>query len=128
VRYGARAPERGEIVIGSEPEGPLEIGVGIGSTVSGIARNARGEVVPYSPVLIFPSTGHPRLFRTAETDTNGAFTITGVGPGEYRGLAWEDALPSLYRDPKFLGTLNPHATTVIVRSGVSANVELRVAP
>ena len=128
VRYGARTPERGEIVIGREPEGPLEIVVGIGSTVTGIVRNARGEVVPYSSVLIYPSTGHPRLFKIGETDKNGAFTITGVGPGEYRGLAWEDALPSLYRDPKFLSTLNPHSTTAIVPSGISANLDLKVIP
>jgi hypothetical protein len=91
-------------------------------------RNARGEVVPYSPVLVYPLTGHARFFKTVETNTSGAFTITGVGPGEYRGLAWEDALPALYRGPKFLSTLNAHATTVIVRSGVSANLELKVVP
>jgi hypothetical protein len=128
VRYAARTPERGDIVVGREPEGPLDIVIGIGNTVSGIVRNARAEVVPYSPVLIYPLTGHPRLLRTGETNKDGAFTITGVGAGEYRGLAWEDALPTLHRDPTFLDTLNPHATAVTVRSGVPANVELRVVP
>ncbi len=130
VRYGARLPQRGDILVGTEPEGALEIALGIGSTVSGIVRNARGEAAPYSSVLLYPASGQsrPGSSKTAETDQNGFFTIPGVGPGEYRALAWEDALPSLHLDPEFQRTLTPRATAVVVSSGTPATLDLRVVP
>jgi 5-hydroxyisourate hydrolase-like protein (transthyretin family) len=130
VRYGAHSPERGDIIIGKTSEGLLEIVLAVGSTVRGTVHNARGEVVPFSSVLIYPVAGpqRPSYFKTAEADRNGAFTIMGVGAGEYRVLSWEDTLPPLYLDPKFLNALTSRATAISVRKGVSSSVDVRVVP
>jgi hypothetical protein len=130
VRYGARAPDIGDIAVSKESEGPIEIVLATGNTLTGTVRNERGDVLPYGAVLIYPSRGrqHPSSFKTAEADKNGSFVIYGVAPGEYRVLAWEDALPSLHRDPKFLSGVEQRGTQVTVQSGSAPSVEVKAVP
>ena len=128
IHYGVRAPGVGDIAVGKESEGPIEIVLATGSTVAGTVRNSRGEIVPYSNVLIYPARGrqHPTSFKTAEADKNGSFAFYGVAPGEHRVLAWEDALPSLHRDPKFLSSVEQRGTMVMV--GGNVMLEVRAIP
>ena len=130
VRHGARVQDHGDISVGRESEGPLEVVLATGGSVTGTVRNARGEVVPYSAVLIYPSGGqqHPSFFRTTVADKNGSFATFAMAPQEYRVLAWEDSLPPLYLDPTFLRELVPRATRVTVQSGSAAAIEVRVVP
>lgn len=127
VRYGERPPVVGDIAVGRETEGPLEIVLAMGGTVSGTVRGTRGETLPYSSVLVYPSRGrqHPALFKSMEADKNGAFAFYGMPPGEYRVLAWEDALPLLHEDPAFLSTFEQRATIVTVQDGSSATADVR---
>jgi hypothetical protein len=130
VRYRPSSPDNADLSIGQDAEGPVEIVLATGATVSGTARNVRGDVVPYSQILVFPARGrsHPSQFKIADADKNGAFAIYGLAPGEYRALAWEDTIPSLYRDPAFLATLTQRASAFTVQGSLPATSDVKTIP
>jgi hypothetical protein len=45
------------------------------------------------------------LFKLATTDQNGAFSIRGIPPGDYRVFALEQAEPGAWYDPEFLASI-----------------------
>lgn len=61
--------------------GPIKL-----TTVSGIAKDAEGVIVPGVCVGIFTPTGD-RLIKATETDSEGRFEIRGVPNGDYRLVA-----------------------------------------
>ena len=130
VRYRPSTPDNADLSIGKDAEGPVEIVLAEGATMTGTARNARGTVVPYSQILVFPARGrsHPSQFKSADADKNGAFAIHGLAPGEYGVLAWEDSIPSLYRDPAFLNSLAQTASRFIVQGTLAATVDVKTIP
>jgi hypothetical protein len=129
VRYGSISNGNGDIAIGIAPEGSLDITLAKGGVVKGTVRNTRGDGIPKSQVVVFPTQDRkqsPTLLKTAEADESGSFSIQGLAPGEYRALAWEDALPRLAKDPGFLSSLGQRGTRFTILQSSTATIDVPV--
>jgi hypothetical protein len=60
------------------------------------------------------------------TDSNGAFTIRNLAPGDYKVLAWEDAEPALAMDPDFRKRFDSHAGSVTLKDNSREPVEVKL--
>lgn len=114
------------VVIASGPENltvqveaSAEVG-SIGGVVNDLPEGSSKAVV----VVQAEDTG--QVF-TASTDQSGKFTVTGLGPGEYRIFSWPDLSHVAYRDPSVLREFADSSAEVLLQSGAmnqSANVSL----
>ncbi len=76
-----------------------------------------------------PPTEIATSTRTASTDRFGVFSITGVPPGEYWVLAWNDGRSKAYLDPVFLKAVENQLTKVVVQRGFTNTINVRaIAP
>jgi uncharacterized surface anchored protein len=73
-----------------------------GAGVEGSVRGADDKPIAGATVVLIPDSGRYTLYRTVTTDQNGAYSITGIAPGEYKMLAWEEIEPGAYEDPAFV--------------------------
>ena len=67
-----------------------------GATVKGRIVSPTGKAVSNAIVVLVPPEARRQnraLFRTVNTDSNGAFTLSGVAPGEYKVFAWIAGMP-----------------------------------
>ena len=100
-----------------------------GGTIEGSAQSAKDEPAAGALVTLIPDASHRSLlwlFKTANTDQNGHFTIRGVRPGEYQIYAWESVEPVAYQDPEFLKTYEGQA--VSMKEGSQESVQLKLIP
>ena len=65
------------------------------------------------------------LYKKANTDQNGHFTIKGVRPGKYVLLAWEDIEPGAYQDPDFVKPHESAGEKVSIDAGAQQSVQLK---
>jgi hypothetical protein len=65
-------------------------------------------------------------FKSIVTDQNGAFTIRGIYPGNYKLFAWEAIEPNAERDPDFLRQYEEFGKTTSIGEGTNPSVELRL--
>lgn len=82
-------------------------------------------------VTLIPDESHRstlRLFKTANTDQNGHFTIRGVRPGEYKIFAWEMVESGAYQDPDFLKPYESAGETVSIKESARETVQLKLIP
>jgi hypothetical protein len=102
-----------------------------GSTVEGSVQNAKDEPTPGVLVTLIPDASHQSLlslFKTANTDQNGHFTIRGVRPGEYKVFAWEMLESEAYQDPDFLKTYESAGEAVSIKERSHETVQLKLIP
>ena len=102
-----------------------------GGQVEGTVQNAKGENAAGSTVTLIPDVTHRSinaLYKTANTDQNGHFTIRGVRPGEYTIYAWEEIESGAYQDPDFLKPHESSATTVSVKASGHDTLQLKAVP
>ena len=101
--------------------------------VTGKVSDARGNAVGGVRVVIY-SSDHDRWYpasrfmRSAVTDPDGTFTITGLPTGSYfvAGALQTPAGDEAWRDPVFLDSLGRAATIVTLGEGQRQSVNLRV--
>jgi len=68
------------------------------------------------------------LFRTAVTDKDGHFSLSGIPPGNYHLYAWEAIEAFAYFDPDFLMNAEAQAKPVRIEEGARDTIELRIIP
>jgi hypothetical protein len=103
------------------------------STLAGVVSNAKGPD-PTAEVVVFPAdtlawkqTGVvARRHRVERVDARGAFTISGLPPGEYFVAAVPGSLPGDRHDPGMLASLAADATRAVIADGGSVNLQLVV--
>lgn len=116
------------------PPPPLEIVVSSrAASVTGSALNEKtGSPAPGATVVLVPTEKERReqqsYYRTIVTDQHGAYSLTGVPPGEYKAFAWEDIEPGAYMDPDFLKTVETKAESVTIREGEQKTLSLKLIP
>jgi len=89
------------------------------STVTGVIRNARGEISPTAMAVAFPIDPErwtdygpePRLLQSAVAGRDGAYTFKHLPAGEYYVVAI-DAAESGWRDPRTLEALAGQAQRI----------------
>ena len=88
---------------GSSPS--LEIVIAQGGQVSGTVKKADGNADAGVSVVLVPEhrlAGLSDEDRTAVTDQNGNYKVTGIRPGRYRVYAFEQMEPGAYQDEEWL--------------------------
>lgn len=131
VRYGSVPRGSADITVAGAADGLLEIVLARGGAMKGTVRNVRGDGIPKAQVVVFPTQDHkqnPMSLKTAEANEGGAFSIQGLAPGEYRALAWEDALPRLAKDPAFLASFGQRGTRFAILPDSNATIDVTVLP
>jgi hypothetical protein len=102
-----------------------------GGAIDGSVQNAKDEPAVGVLVTLIPDASHRStlsLFKTANTDQNGHFTIRGVRPGEYKLFAWEMVESGAYQDPDFLKPYESAGEAVSVKERSHETVQLKLIP
>jgi protocatechuate 3,4-dioxygenase beta subunit len=112
-------------------ENPLEIVLSDKTgSVAGSVRDDQDTPAAAVTVALVPQSAKRReraeWYRTATTDPQGRFTMTGAPPGEYRLFAWEDVEDGAWMDAEFFKPIESKGKPVTVREGGSETVELKL--
>jgi Carboxypeptidase regulatory-like domain len=121
------------VMVDRGDQGVLEVMVSDRTaSLSGVVRNRRGEPVHISQVVLAPVApelaGVSRLVKGTVTGPGGAFRFTGITPGDYQVLAFEDIPPGLAEDPEFRSKLGPSGTRVSLSPSAVQTVDVESIP
>jgi hypothetical protein len=98
-----------------------------GATVKGRIVSSSGKPLANATVVLVPPEGRRQnraLFRSATTDNNGNFTLSGVAPGEYKVFSWIAGMPGgSYFNSKFLGRYEDRGRPITASPGATLNVD-----
>jgi protocatechuate 3,4-dioxygenase beta subunit len=127
VRYaGQEVTEAGaDITPGSAIEVTLSATAG---TISGAVVDKDGKSVAGAIVALMPKDGPPTAIKGNNTDENGAFSFSGLKPGDYLVYGWEDIPPGAYMDPDFLKQYDGRAQAVKLDPSAKQAVQVKVVP
>jgi hypothetical protein len=124
VRYGGKdVPDSGiEYINGAT----LEITIGTdGGRVDGNALNKDETPSEGAVVALIPADGKSAP-RSMISGPRGAFNLTGVPPGEYKLMAWDDVGRDDLENPDFVKRFDSQGTPVKLAASGTATVSPRV--
>ena len=101
--------------------------------VTGVAQNPNtGNPMPGAMVVLIPQDQQrkeqPTYYKFMASDQNGAFSLTGLTPGEYKAYAWEDIEIGAYMDPDFMKPIEEKGEAVSMQEGEQKTLTLKVIP
>ena len=98
--------------------------------VTGTLTDATSKPINGVQVVLVPEQNRSRqdLYKTANTDQEGRFTLRGITPGDYRVFAWEDIEPYSYFDTTILQQYQSQGKAVRVADGGTATADVRIIP
>jgi hypothetical protein len=111
---------------------PLEIVISPkAATVSGVVQNAEtGSPAPGAMVVLVPQEKERREqqseYRQVFSDQSGAYSLTGVPPGEYRAYAWADLEYGAYMDPDVMKPVESKGEAVTLKESDHKTVPLKL--
>ena len=88
----------------------------------------QGERQGHPSVILIPADARLRgldVVPPARVSSNGSFTISGLRPGEYLAMAFEDIDESQLQDPEFLAVLEPLGRSLQIAPGETQTVTLK---
>jgi hypothetical protein len=98
-------------------------------TIVGTVVDSNSKPAPGNTVVFVPAQRDSiELFRNADTDSSGKFSLTNVVPGEYKVFSWEAIDTNAYLDPDFLKQYEQLGKTVVVTENFSSSVDLKLIP
>jgi hypothetical protein len=110
----------------------LEIVIGAsGGRISGRVVNSRGESLSNRTVVLVPDSRLQRrtdLYKTAATDSAGAFRFQAIPPGDYELFSWENVEGGAWQDPNFMSAYANRGKKVFINENSDENLELTVIP
>ena len=124
VRYGGKdVPDSGiEYTTGAT----LEITIGTdGARVDGNTLNRDDTPFEGAVVALIPADGKGAS-RSVISGPRGAFHVTGVPPGEYKLMAWDDVGRDDLENPDFIKRFESHSTPVKLSANGTATESIRV--
>ncbi len=124
IQYGGKeVPEAGvEFLSGAT----LEITIASdGATVDGRTIDKDDKPREGAVVALIPADGNGTR-RSLRSGPGGTFHLSGVPPGEYKLLAWEDVSEDDIENPNFVKRFQSQATPVNVPANGSTGVSVRV--
>lgn len=100
------------------------------TTLTGVFQDRSGRAATDYSILVFSAdrrhwTPGSRRVRTTRPGTDGAFTITGLPPGEYLLVALADLDPGEWNDPTLLALLAASSAKVTLRDGETTTQNFR---
>jgi len=98
--------------------------------IEGTLVDAQSKPVSGAGVVLIPDQYRHRdeLYRMADTDQDGHFTIRGIPPGSYKLFSWEDLEPFAYFNRDVLAKFEPQGRPVRIGESSKENVEVRMIP
>ncbi|HLJ44915.1 MAG TPA: carboxypeptidase-like regulatory domain-containing protein [Bryobacteraceae bacterium] len=102
-----------------------------GGQIDGTVQNANGENAAGATVTLIPDSSHRSLawlYRVANTDQNGHFTMKSIRPGQYKIIAWEDIEAGAYMDPDYIKPHESAGKDMSVAGADSQTVQLAAVP
>jgi hypothetical protein len=103
------------------------------AALTGAAQNPNtGNPMPGAMVVLVPQEKQrreqPNYFKFMVSDQNGAFSMTGLTPGDYKAYAWEDVEMGAYMDPEFMKPFEDKGEAVSLQEGEQKALTLKVIP
>jgi hypothetical protein len=131
VRYGGDEIFGSRLIVDGTERGAMEIVIAQPTgSVSGTLWNAEDKPMAATKVVLIPAAanrqGNPELIKTFVTDHLGAFSFSGLPPGEYKAFAWERLSGDAFRNPNFVKEYETRATSVTVKAGATSTITVRI--
>jgi Carboxypeptidase regulatory-like domain len=101
-----------------------------GGRIDGIVVNDRRQPLAGIEAVLLPARQPARvdLYKTAITNSSGAFIFHGIPPGDYKVFAWEAIESFGYFDENLLRQSDPQGATVRIEESAREQVEVRIIP
>jgi protocatechuate 3,4-dioxygenase beta subunit len=103
------------------------------TTLSGVAKDARGEAVSHYVVVVLPTDLKPgtlpsRFVRAINPDQQGRYQATGLPPGSYVAAAVEFLEYGTHYDPSFQKRVRERGTSFTLKEGQQLALDLQLMP
>jgi hypothetical protein len=106
----------------------LQIGFAPGQVAVSVA-DAVGQPFSGAITVLIPATrNRTDLYKQATSDQAGQVSFTGIAPGDYKVLAWEDVPQGAYVNADFLQPYEERAQSVHVDRTGSVSAQVKVIP
>lgn len=127
-RYGS-ADALGE-ALEVDQASPLALQIGFNpGQVGGTVMDNTGQPFQGAIAALIPSArSRVDLYKTSTSDAAGKISFTGVAPGDYKVIAWEDIPQGAYLNADFVAPFEDRAQTVHVDRDSAPGVQVRVIP
>jgi Carboxypeptidase regulatory-like domain len=98
--------------------------------IEGVVVNDKRQPVAGIRTILIPEENRDRigLYKFAETDQSGHFTIRGITPGAYKVFAWEALEEFAYFDPDLMQRFEPYGTRIRVSESDELSTEVKLIP
>jgi protocatechuate 3,4-dioxygenase beta subunit len=132
MRFGGQDVTRAPLDLTSGGGGTLDVVLSPkAADVTGAVLNEKGDPVQGVPVTLWPKIAdHGSAssgIKTANTDQNGSFKISGLAPGDYYTAAWDDIPEAgLAQNPDFLAQFASDDTAVKVAESAHQNASVKL--
>ena len=111
--------------------GTLQVVVSANSgQISGNVVDKDTKPVRGIPAVLIPDRNRDRreLFKIAQTDQNGHFTMNGISPGDYKLFAWEDIEPFSYFDADVMKQFEDNGKPIHVVETTKESYDIKLIP
>ena len=132
MRFGGQDVTRAPLDLTAGGGGSLELVLSPkAADVTGVVLNDKGEPVQGVPVTVWPKIpdrgSAANGIKSANTDQNGSFKITGLAPGDYYAAAWDDVPEAgLAQNPDFLAQFASDDTAVKLEESAQQNATVKL--
>lgn len=132
MRFGGQDVTRAPLDLTSGGGGSLEVVLSSkAADVSGVVLNDKNEPVQGVPVTLWPKvpdrSNANNGIKSANTDQNGNFKVSGLAPGDYYVAAWDDIPEAgLAQNPDFLAHFAGDDTAVKLAESAHQNASVKL--
>lgn len=120
------------LTVGIDPVTQIEIVVNAnGETIQGNVQNAEHKPAANATVVLVPPAIHRlnvMMYKTAQSDDTGHFSLKGIPPGEYTLYAWESVPPTAWMNEEFLAKFPNRGHAINATQGTRADIVLDLIP
>jgi hypothetical protein len=96
----------------------------------GLVQNEQQQPAAGATVVLVPQERERKnltqYYKTATTDSSGAFTFKNLDPGQYRVYAWKEVESGAYMDPDFLAPVENRGEPLTIKEGSQENLQLKL--
>jgi hypothetical protein len=132
MRFGGQDVTRAPLDLTAGGGGSLEIVLSPkAADVTGVVLSEKGDPVQGVPVTLWPKIpdrgSATNGIKTANTDQNGSFKISGLAPGDYYAAAWDDIPEAgLAQNPDFLSQFANDDTALKMAESAHQNASVKL--
>ena len=98
------------------------------ASITGTVQKSNGDPVQNVRVTAVPVNGSPRkdFYKSANSGTDGTFTLANLPPGSYKLYAWEEVESNAWMDADFRRPFETLGSNATIKDGAGPNVTLKV--